>query len=247
MSRRAVFLDVGWTLIRPVRSMWETLSDVAAAAGHHLPADECEARFHALWQASQEGAVAAFRPDAEYVDSDEEFAGVFRQLAQAAFASAEIPDARGELAGTFARAIGSREGWGVFPDVFEVLGELRARGLALGVVSNAASDLPAFLEWLGLAPFFDVILASAAEGRKKPDRRLFQRALDRTGAVAADTIHVGDMAFEDVLGARNAGVRAALMHRGRESLFPSFPPLLPEAVGEALVVSGLRELLPLLR
>jgi putative hydrolase of the HAD superfamily len=247
MSRKAVFLDVGWTLIRPVRSMWQTLSDVAAAAGHALPADECEARFFALWQASQENAVAAFHAEAEYLDSDEEFSGVFRQLAQAAFVSADIPDPRGELADAFARAIGSREGWGVYPDVFDVLREMRARGLALAVVSNAASDLPAFLEWLGLAPFFDVILASAAEGRKKPDRRLFQRALDRTGVAAAAAIHVGDMALEDVLGARNAGVQPALMHRGRESLFPSFPPLLPEGVGEAPVLSGLREVLPLLR
>jgi putative hydrolase of the HAD superfamily len=157
-----------------------------------------------------------------------------------------VPDAGGELTETFVRAIGSRETWAVFPDVIEVLRELRARGLVLGVVSNAASDLPAFLAGLGLASFFDVILASAAEGRKKPDRRLFQRALDRAGVAPTAALHVGDLAFEDVLGARNVGVRAALIHRGDESLFPSFPPLVPAAIGEAPVLSGLRAVLSML-
>jgi len=247
MSGRAVFLGVGWTLIHPVQPLWQTLTDVAAAAGHDMAANECEARLHAVWQGGQESAVAGFRTDAEYRDSDEEFAGLFRQLAQFAFAGAGVPDARGELVDTFVRAVASRDGWVVFPDVLEVLREMRRRDFILGVVSNAASDLPAFLEWLGLAPFFDVILASAAEGRKKPDRRLFERALGLAGVAPADAIHVGDLAFEDVLGARNAGVPAALIHRGRESLFPSFPPLLPEVVAGAPVVSDLRAVLSLLR
>ena len=53
MNARAVLLDVGWTLIRPVQPVWQTLSDVATAAGHRLPASECEARLHAVWQGTQ--------------------------------------------------------------------------------------------------------------------------------------------------------------------------------------------------
>ena len=246
MNARAVLLDVGWTLIRPVRPVWQTLSDVATAAGHRLPASECEARLHAVWQGTQENAVAGFQADAEYHDSDDEFAEVFRQLAQFSFAGAGIADGGGELANAFVATVSSRDAWVVFPEVLDVLRELRERGFVLAVVSNAASDLPAFLRWLGLAPFFDVILASAAEGRKKPDRRLFSRALERVGAAPEDAIHIGDMAFEDVLGARNAGLQAALMHRGRESLFPSFAPTLPAPVAGAPVVSDLRDVLTLL-
>jgi len=36
--------------------------------------------------------------------------------------------------------------------------------------------------------------------------------------------HVGDLALEDVLGARNAGVPVALINGAHSSLFPSFPP-----------------------
>jgi putative hydrolase of the HAD superfamily len=234
-------------LIGPVQSIWQTLGDIAAAAGHDMRASDCEARAYALWRSGQESAVAGFDAEAEYPDSDEAFAGLFGQLAQITFTGAGIPDPRGELASAFVHAIGSRDAWRVFPDVLEVLCELRASGFILGVVSNAASDLPAFLERLGLASFFDLILASAAEGRKKPDRRLFERALALAEVAPQNALHVGDLAFEDVLGARNAGVRAALIHRGRESLFPSFPPLLPPAVAEVPVVSELRDILPLLR
>jgi putative hydrolase of the HAD superfamily len=243
MRRRAVFLDAGWTLIHPARSLWEILADVARAAGHIMSASECEAQVHALWRHAQESAAAELHPDAEYPDSDEAFAALFRQLAQVAYASAGVSDPHEELVGRFVRAVGSEDLWRVFADAPGALRELRARGYALVVVSNAASDLPAFLGRLGLAPLFDGILASAAEGWKKPDRRLFQRALEVAGVEPEDAVHLGDLGVEDVLGARNAGLRPMLIHRGSAAMFPSFPPLLPRAADAVPVVPDLGALL----
>ena len=36
-------------------------------------------------------------------------------------------------------------------------------------------------------------------------------------------VHVGDMYVEDILGARNAGVRPFLIERGRHAMFPNHP------------------------
>jgi HAD superfamily hydrolase (TIGR01662 family) len=247
MTRQAVFLDVGWTLIYPEHSFWEILSDLARSAGAQVSAADCEASIHPMWQAAQSRAVSAFHPDAEYTDSDEEFASVFRHLGHAVLAAAGMPDASGELIDRFVEVIGDWDLWRVYPEVPDALERLQRDGYVVAAVSNASSDLPAFLEHLGLAQFFDIILASAAEGTKKPDRRLFQRALERTDASPAQALHVGDFALEDVLGARNAGVAAALMHRGPLSLFPSFAPDLPaEAAGTPIVTDLVeaRALLP---
>lgn len=234
-------------MIHPKRSLWELAADAAAASGMEVSAAGCEASIYPMWKVAQAQAVSAFHADAEYPDSDAEFSGLFRQFAQVAFATAGVEDPSGVLVDRFLSLINDRDAWGVFPEVPEVLRRLRTEGYLLAVVSNAASDLPAFLEYLGLADFFDVILASAAEGTRKPDRRLFQRALACTGVAPAEAMHIGDLALEDVLGAKNVGVAAALIHRGPCSLFPSFGPELPAQAASTPVVGDLVEAIDLLR
>jgi HAD superfamily hydrolase (TIGR01509 family) len=97
------------------------------------------------------------------------------------------------------------------PDVVPALEALRARGLRLVVVSNANGTLLAHMERLGLTPRFDHILDSQDEGVEKPDPRFFEIALLRSGARKETTIHVGDLYYVDVVGARNAGLRGVLL------------------------------------
>jgi putative hydrolase of the HAD superfamily len=111
--------------------------------------------------------------------------------------------------------------WAVFPDVPDALRRLRASGLRVGVLSNAGSQLPAFLASLGLADLLDFAVVSAVEGVRKPDRRIFERALELAGARPEEALHVGDMYVEDVLGARRVGVRPILMDRGSRRMFPN--------------------------
>jgi putative hydrolase of the HAD superfamily len=83
--------------------------------------------------------------------------------------------------------------------------------LTLVVVSNANGTLRAHMHRLGLAERFDHVLDSADEGVEKPDPRLFEIALRRSGARKDTTIHVGDLYYVDVVGARSAGVRGVLL------------------------------------
>jgi HAD superfamily hydrolase (TIGR01509 family) len=97
------------------------------------------------------------------------------------------------------------------PDVVPALEALRTRGLRLVVVSNANGTLRAHMDRLGLTAKFDHVLDSADEGVEKPDPRFFEIALARSGARKETTIHVGDLYYVDVIGARRAGLRGVLL------------------------------------
>jgi putative hydrolase of the HAD superfamily len=121
------------------------------------------------------------------------------------------------------------------PDAFMVLNELRAAGLKTGIITNggiAAQD--AKIAGLGLAPLMDLILVSEREGVRKPDRAIFQRALDRLGMHPNATWFVGDHPEFDVRGAAEAGLTAVWVR--------SWADAAPYATH---TISALGELLPL--
>jgi putative hydrolase of the HAD superfamily len=102
--------------------------------------------------------------------------------------------------------------WETVPDgVRPTLTALRERGFRLVVLSNANGTLQRMFTRLNLASAVDALFDSCEEGVEKPDPRFFQLALDRVGATAATTVHVGDLFHVDVVGARAAGIRPVLL------------------------------------
>ena len=102
--------------------------------------------------------------------------------------------------------------WEYVPDpVVPALEAMRRLGLQLTVVSNANGTLCAHMDRLGLTRYLHCVLDSSDLGVEKPDPRLFEIALDRSGADAAATIHIGDLYQVDVVGARAAGIRGVLL------------------------------------
>jgi putative hydrolase of the HAD superfamily len=107
---------------------------------------------------------------------------------------------------------GGRSLWSrVMPGVRSALESLCALGLQLVVVSNSNGTVERGLQALGLREFFALVVDSGAVGLEKPDPRIFRLALERSGARAERTLHVGDLYHVDVLGARGAGVHALLL------------------------------------
>jgi len=95
----------------------------------------------------------------------------------------------------------------LFPDVTETLSCLRISGFKLGLITNGSTRMQSRkLECLALAPLFDAILISDAEGISKPDRKIFHRALARLNTNPAQAVFVGDHPDVDVAGARAAGM-----------------------------------------
>jgi HAD superfamily hydrolase (TIGR01549 family) len=219
---RALSLDVGWTLAYPHASMWEIFADLCSGAGVRTSPEACEQLVRGLWSAGSEHAEQRFREGARYSDSDAEFAGLFLQMGRMIFAQMGVAGGHEELMQRFLQRFWNEENWSAFPEVADVLAALRARGVRLGVLSNAPSNLPSFLDRLGLTPYLDFVVVSAVEGVKKPDRRIFETTLSRAGVAPHETLHVGDMYLEDVVGGRAAGLNTLLMERGKRALFPSF-------------------------
>ncbi len=224
--------------------MWDVFAEVIREGGVETNAEEVERTAHSLVARHRARAIREFLAGgAEYTDSDEEFEALFLAMGQVLIGKAGLdgdPTARTrQVLQRFWRL----ENWAVYPDVVDTIERLRARQVRIGVLSNATSALVGFLDEIGLLKYFDFTVVSAIVGTKKPDRRIFEVALDRAGVKAADAAHVGDMYLEDVLGARNVGVRPFLIDRGRNSLFPGFPEAAEHSPENVEIVRGLPAML----
>jgi putative hydrolase of the HAD superfamily len=103
------------------------------------------------------------------------------------------------------RAI-SRRRLGLYPYVCEMLDVLRER-YPLAIVTDAQSMYArGELHKVGLLGYFDPIIVSGDHGYRKPDRRLFQFALDGMGVAAGNALYVGNDMYRDIYGAREAGL-----------------------------------------
>jgi putative hydrolase of the HAD superfamily len=91
------------------------------------------------------------------------------------------------------------------------LDEFSGLGLRMAVVSNSDGTAEAGIKALGLRDFFDLVIDSAVVGYEKPDKRIFQVALEAVGVEASRAIYIGDLYSVDVLGARAAGIHPVLL------------------------------------
>lgn len=113
------------------------------------------------------------------------------------------------------------------PGALECIRQLRRGGYELGLVSNAQFYTPllfkAFFgagpEELGFNPLF--IAYSYVQGYAKPAPELFQpvlQGLTKKGYRVDECLYVGNDMLNDVFGAKNVGMKAALFAGDRQSL-----------------------------
>jgi HAD superfamily hydrolase (TIGR01549 family) len=198
---KTVFLDAGGVLVFP---NWHRISGALAARGVDVPPQVlADAEPLAKRRIDDNPSITTTNDAGRgwlYFNLILDIAGVAR--------SGACDEALAEL-----RAYHQESNlWELVPhDVPPALVALRDRGLQLVVVSNANGRLCALFERLRLGESFDCVLDSQEEGVEKPDPRIFEIALARSGATAASTIHVGDLYQVDVVGARAAGLRGVLL------------------------------------
>ncbi len=101
----------------------------------------------------------------------------------------------------------------LFPETMSTLIYLKSKGYHLGIISNGIT----IKQWeklirLGLHHFFDEVITSEEAGVEKPDKKIFQKSLDRMGCKAEKSIMIGNKFSEDIIGALNAGMYAILVN-----------------------------------
>jgi putative hydrolase of the HAD superfamily len=126
----------------------------------------------------------------------------------------------------------------LYEDVPEVLRELHASGLKIGLITNSHRCLHSFEIHFALEGLFSVTLSSLDHGYMKPHPSIFESALQAVNVEPAAAVMVGDSFRHDVEGARRLGMRGVLVARsGGEPA--ACPP-------DVAVIQSLRELPALL-
>jgi len=97
----------------------------------------------------------------------------------------------------------------------ELLADLRARDLKLGVVANQPTRAEAMLHDAGIARCFDYFGISETVGFHKPDPRIFLAACDALAVQPNECLMIGDRIDNDIVPARMLGMRTLLLRTGR--------------------------------
>jgi putative hydrolase of the HAD superfamily len=97
------------------------------------------------------------------------------------------------------------------PEALGVIGALRNRGFAIGLLSDCTIELPEAWPRLPLAGVVDAAVFSCVERLRKPDARLFLKVAAGLGAGPDQCLYVGDGGGDELAGATAVGMRAILL------------------------------------
>ena len=97
----------------------------------------------------------------------------------------------------------------------ETLRQLKQRGYLLGMVTNGNSLLQnTKLDTAGIRDLFDMAVVSDDIGIWKPDKGIFEYAMDTLGVTPQQSLFVGDHPINDIQGALSAGMQAVRVDYG---------------------------------
>lgn len=226
MTIRAVFFDVDFTLIYPGPT-FQGSGYREFCARHGVMVDP-----HAF-DAAVSSAASLLAPTGDVYDPE-----IFVQYTR------RIIEAMGGTgAGVDRAARDIYDEWAachhfeLYEDVPEVLRELHASGLHMGLISNTQRSLTAFQEHFALDGLFTVAVSSFDHGYMKPHPSIFESALRQISVHPQEAVMVGDSVPHDIEGALRLGMRGVLV--ARNGATPSCPAEVP-------VIHSLRQLRALL-
>ena len=242
LDPRALFFDVGETLVYPHPSSEEVISAACRDAGFPVTQAQVAAAEAAIAPRMTERQTGGGELYSISMENSRRFwTWVYAQI----LTELGLPETHHAALGErFHTHFNSLETWRLYPDSIPTLEALQPRrraGLKLAIISNWEDWLEALLTHLDVARYFDFAVISATERLEKPDPAIFHAALDRAGVAAADAVHVGDSVHADVEGALRVGITPVLLDRRRRYAEDSLP-----VPPETRVVQSLDALFPLL-
>lgn len=122
------------------------------------------------------------------------------------------------------RSLGCR----LYPGADTVLEQLAGQ-YTLALAGNAPASITDVLDELGVLRWFRHTDVSGSIGIKKPDERFFRTILVRAGFAPSEGIMIGDRLDNDIIPAKQVGLRTVWMRQGRyAALEPRVPDELPD-------------------
>ena len=101
-----------------------------------------------------------------------------------------------------------------FEDVLDTLETLKERGYKLGIIANQSLGTAQRLENWGLLKYFNVVATSAEIGIAKPDKLIFERAIELAGCQLQNAVMVGDRLDNDIIPAKALGMKTVWIRKG---------------------------------
>jgi putative hydrolase of the HAD superfamily len=200
---RAVFFDVGNTLIRPYPSVGDIYAEVARKYGMVMDRDALNLSFKRAFLKHGHIPLTDTRAEVGW------WRRIVRDTVEALCQPLRFDAFFSDLFETFKE----KRVWEIYPDVIPALEALQGAGIRLGVISNWDSRLVPTLGNLGLSDYFSVMAVSALVGSAKPDAGIFEYAMDMLRVTAEEALHVGDSPERDCEGAMRCGMQALLIGR----------------------------------
>jgi 2-haloacid dehalogenase len=128
--------------------------------------------------------------------------------------------------------------WRPFPEVPAALRALREGGKRIAILSNVDRDLlAASIVRLGVAP--DLAVTAEDCGSYKPAHGHWLRFQRESGAIVADTVHVGASQYHDMRPAAALGYRTVFVNRHAEALTTAPTRVIPDLSSLPAVIAEL--------
>ncbi len=214
---KAVFFDVGGTLLRVEPSVGAVYATYARPFGFKGSPEELDQFFKKEWINSG-GIESLGEKSGEQAERN-----FWKSLVYRVFEHHGGLDSFEQYFEIIYEAFSRKDHWHVFDDVISsgVLAKLKKSGVILGIVSNWDSRLNAILRSTDLKKYFDFVLASAEMGSAKPDKKIFLEAIKKSGVDLTRICHIGDDFHADIQGAKGVGIDAILIDRRNKNNGPA--------------------------
>ncbi len=92
--------------------------------------------------------------------------------------------------------------------------ETLSKKYKIGIIANQSLGTEERLRNHGILKYINLVVASAEEGVAKPDRRIFEIALERSNCESANSIMIGDRIDNDIVPAKRMGMNTIWIKRG---------------------------------
>ncbi len=209
LDLQALLFDVNGTLIdietdEDREEIYRAISNFLSYHGINLPWREARTQYYKVMKKQLQSSPQT-HPEYDVVEVWSEILGLYQSPTQIPLRF-EKPSQLPLIVAELQRGI-SRIRFQLYPQVKEVLEQL-SRHYRLGIVSDGQSAYAtAELQALGLGNYFTSIVVSGDFGYRKPDPRLFKKALEVMKVSPEQTIYTGNDMYRDVFGAKQVGIK----------------------------------------
>ncbi|MBT8372193.1 MAG: HAD-IA family hydrolase [Deltaproteobacteria bacterium] len=198
-----VWFDIGYTLLYMQRET--TYQQALQEFGIDVPLADIEKEFHLTDKLFMRHYPGIFlKPREVYMPS---YLGIINYRLGLSLNVCELDACWEEIKKN------TKDYWRPFNGVKEVLSELKRCSIRMGVISNWDCTARDILTTAGLIDFFEQITISCEVNCNKPDRRIFNLALQKAAVAAHECIYVGDNYYDDAVGSLKVGMKALIINR----------------------------------